>query len=76
MRMLLEPKRYLSVLAFIGIVAPAVFIDNRVVTTVSAPSDVFMEDMTWKEIDCAIKERNTRKRNGLIIIQGFIKMYM
>nr|WP_305907128.1 creatininase family protein [Methylomarinum sp. Ch1-1]MDP4519854.1 creatininase family protein [Methylomarinum sp. Ch1-1] len=52
--MFLEPKRYLSVLVFLSIVFPSVYLNLRSAKPLEAPGDVFMEDMTWKEIQKAI----------------------
>lgn len=52
--MLLQPKRYLSVLVFAGIVAPAVYLNNSKSTPLLLPEQVYMEDMTWMEMRQAL----------------------
>ncbi|MCK5189950.1 MAG: creatininase family protein, partial [Methylococcales bacterium] len=53
--LLLQPKRYLSVFVFIGIVFPAIYLNQKNISTVTMPEQVFIEDMTWIEVDQAIK---------------------
>jgi creatinine amidohydrolase/Fe(II)-dependent formamide hydrolase-like protein len=53
--MLLQPQRYLSVLVFVGIVVPAIYLNQRAQAIVEMPEYVFIEDMTWKEVDQALK---------------------
>lgn len=52
--MLLQPKRYLSVLVFVGIVAPAVYLNNSKSESLVSPEQVYIEDMTWKEVQQAL----------------------
>lgn len=52
--MFLEPKRYLSVLVFLSIVFPSVYLNLQSSKPLEAPEHVFMEEMTWKEIHKAI----------------------
>ncbi len=53
--MLLQPKRYLSVLVFVGFVFPSIYLNQKSTTVAVMPEHVFMEDMTWVEVDQAIK---------------------
>jgi creatinine amidohydrolase/Fe(II)-dependent formamide hydrolase-like protein/sterol desaturase/sphingolipid hydroxylase (fatty acid hydroxylase superfamily) len=54
--MLLQPKRYLSILVFTTIVAPAIYINNSKTAPLSLPDQVFIEDMTWLEVKEAINQ--------------------
>ena len=53
--MLLQPKRYFSVIVFVGIVFPAVYLNQKNNTSVTMPEHVFIQDMTWMEVDQAIR---------------------
>ena len=53
--MLLQPKRYLSVLVFIGIVAPAIYINNSKLAPLTLPTgQVYLEEMTATEVRQAV----------------------
>lgn len=52
--MLLQPKRYLSILVFAVIVAPAVYLNNSKTIPLPLAKQVFIEDMTWMEVQQAI----------------------
>lgn len=52
--MLLQPKRYLSVLVFISIVAPAIYLNNSKALPLPLSSLVFIEDMTTMEVRQAL----------------------
>lgn len=51
--MLLQPKRYLSILVFAAIVAPAVYLSNSKAVLLP-PGQVFIEEMTWPEVRQAL----------------------
>ena len=53
--MLLQPRRYLSVFIFVVIVFPALYLNQKSNSPVDMPSNVFLQDMTWNEVDQAIK---------------------
>jgi sterol desaturase/sphingolipid hydroxylase (fatty acid hydroxylase superfamily)/creatinine amidohydrolase/Fe(II)-dependent formamide hydrolase-like protein len=55
LNMLLEPKRYGSVLVFFVIVLPAVYLSHYPDRTVQYPSNGYMEDMTSQEVRAAIQ---------------------
>jgi sterol desaturase/sphingolipid hydroxylase (fatty acid hydroxylase superfamily)/creatinine amidohydrolase/Fe(II)-dependent formamide hydrolase-like protein len=61
LKMLLEPKRYVSVLVFLIVVLPAVYLNHN--STSLAPvrncSNCYLEDMTWQEVRDAIKNGST-----------------
>ncbi len=57
--MLLEPKRYLSLLVFLIVVLPAVYLSNKGSEPVSFPGNVYLEDMTWQEVRDAISNGST-----------------
>jgi creatinine amidohydrolase/Fe(II)-dependent formamide hydrolase-like protein/sterol desaturase/sphingolipid hydroxylase (fatty acid hydroxylase superfamily) len=57
--MLLQPKRYLSVLVFLLVVGPAVYWSHTGNSSLEAPSRVYLEDMTWQEVRDAIKAGST-----------------
>lgn len=59
LKMLLEPKRYASVVVFLIIVLPAVYLSNKGVEPVKYPVNGYMEDMTWQEVRDAIKNGST-----------------
>jgi creatinine amidohydrolase/Fe(II)-dependent formamide hydrolase-like protein/sterol desaturase/sphingolipid hydroxylase (fatty acid hydroxylase superfamily) len=52
--MLLQPKRYLSILVFIGIVAPAIYINHSKAVALALPEQVYLEDMTTTEVQQAL----------------------
>jgi creatinine amidohydrolase/Fe(II)-dependent formamide hydrolase-like protein/sterol desaturase/sphingolipid hydroxylase (fatty acid hydroxylase superfamily) len=58
-KMLLEPKRYLSLLVFLIVVLPAVYLSNKGAEPVSLPVNVYLEDMTWQEVRDAINKGST-----------------
>jgi len=76
--MLLQPKRYLSVLVFLGVVAPAVYWDHDGKQTAEAPGGVYLEAMTWQEVRDAVKAGSTTaivptggtEQNGPHVILG------
>jgi creatinine amidohydrolase/Fe(II)-dependent formamide hydrolase-like protein len=53
--MLLEPKRYASVLVFSIVVLPAVYLSHYAAGPVHIPDNVYLEDMTWQEVGDAVK---------------------
>ena len=53
--MLFQPKRYVSVLIFVGVVFPAVYLNQKNNAPVILAENVFLQDMTWMEVDRAIK---------------------
>jgi creatinine amidohydrolase/Fe(II)-dependent formamide hydrolase-like protein/sterol desaturase/sphingolipid hydroxylase (fatty acid hydroxylase superfamily) len=55
LQMLLEPKRYVSVLVFFIIVLPAVYLSHYTDMPVHYPSYGYLEDMTSQEVREAIK---------------------
>jgi creatinine amidohydrolase/Fe(II)-dependent formamide hydrolase-like protein/sterol desaturase/sphingolipid hydroxylase (fatty acid hydroxylase superfamily) len=57
--MLLQPKRYLSVLVFLLVVGPAVYLSRSGSLSVTAPGSVYLEDMTWQEVRDAIQAGST-----------------
>ncbi len=59
MKMLLEPKRYASVSAFMLAVLPAVYLNTKGVEPVINPEQPYLETMTWQEVSAAIKGGST-----------------
>jgi creatinine amidohydrolase/Fe(II)-dependent formamide hydrolase-like protein/sterol desaturase/sphingolipid hydroxylase (fatty acid hydroxylase superfamily) len=59
LNMLLQPKRYLSVLVFLLVVGPAVYLSRTGSSSVTAPGSVYLEDMTWQEVRDAIQAGST-----------------
>jgi creatinine amidohydrolase/Fe(II)-dependent formamide hydrolase-like protein/sterol desaturase/sphingolipid hydroxylase (fatty acid hydroxylase superfamily) len=57
--MLLQPRRYLSVLVFLGVVGPALYWGSAGSSTAEIPAGVYLEDMTWQEVRDAIKAGST-----------------
>jgi len=57
--MLLQPKRYASVLVFLVVVAPAVYLNNGGKALAQAPGGVYLEDMTWQEVRAALQAGST-----------------
>jgi creatinine amidohydrolase/Fe(II)-dependent formamide hydrolase-like protein len=57
--MLLQPKRYLSVLVFLLVVGPAVYWSHTGNSSLEAPSRVYLEDMTWQEVRDAVNSGST-----------------
>lgn len=57
--MLLQPKRYLSLLVFAGIVIPAVYLNNTKPVPLSLPEQVYLEEMTWQEVQQALNAGST-----------------
>jgi creatinine amidohydrolase/Fe(II)-dependent formamide hydrolase-like protein/sterol desaturase/sphingolipid hydroxylase (fatty acid hydroxylase superfamily) len=78
LNMLLQPKRYLSVLVFLLVVGPAIFLSHIGNPSVEAPSGVYLEDMTWQEVRDAVKAGSTTaivptggtEQNGPHVILG------
>ncbi|WP_340122049.1 creatininase family protein [Methylobacter svalbardensis] len=78
LNMLLEPKRYASVLVFLIIVLPAVYLSNKGVEPVNYPVNGYLEDMTWQEVRDAIRNGSTTvlvptggtEQNGPHVILG------
>jgi creatinine amidohydrolase/Fe(II)-dependent formamide hydrolase-like protein/sterol desaturase/sphingolipid hydroxylase (fatty acid hydroxylase superfamily) len=76
--MLLQPKRYLSVLVFLLVVGPAIYLSHIGNPSVEAPSGVYLEDMTWQEVRDAVKSGSTTaivptggtEQNGPHVILG------
>jgi creatinine amidohydrolase/Fe(II)-dependent formamide hydrolase-like protein/sterol desaturase/sphingolipid hydroxylase (fatty acid hydroxylase superfamily) len=76
--MLLQPKRYLSVLVFLLVVGPAVYLSRSGSLSVTAPGSVYLEDMTWQEVRDAIQAGSTTaivptggtEQNGPHVILG------
>lgn len=77
-QMLLEPKRYASVLVFFIVVLPAVYLSNYAAGPAQYPSNGFLEDMTWQEVRDAIGNGSTTvlvptggtEQNGPHVILG------
>jgi len=57
--MLLQPKRYVSVLVFLVVVVPAVYWNNGGKALAQAPAGVYLEDMTWQEVLAALQAGST-----------------
>ncbi len=78
LKMLLEPKRYVSVLVFLMVVLPAVYLSNKGSEAASLPVNGYLEDMTWQEVRDAIKSGSTTvlvptggtEQNGPHVILG------
>ncbi|MDD5265868.1 MAG: creatininase family protein [Methylococcales bacterium] len=78
LKMLLEPKRYASVLVFLTVVLPAVYLNNKGEEPVSVPVKGYLEDMTWQEVRDAIRNGSTTvlvptggtEQNGPHVILG------
>jgi creatinine amidohydrolase/Fe(II)-dependent formamide hydrolase-like protein/sterol desaturase/sphingolipid hydroxylase (fatty acid hydroxylase superfamily) len=78
LNMLLQPKRYLSVLVFLLVVGPAIYWSHIGNPSVEAPSGVYLEDMTWQEVRDAVKGGSTTaivptggtEQNGPHVILG------
>jgi len=76
--MLLEPKRYASVLVFFLVVLPAVYLSNKATAPVTLPVNNYLEDMTWQEVREAINRGATTvlvptggtEQNGPHVILG------
>jgi creatinine amidohydrolase/Fe(II)-dependent formamide hydrolase-like protein/sterol desaturase/sphingolipid hydroxylase (fatty acid hydroxylase superfamily) len=76
--MLLQPKRYLSVLVFLLVVGPAVYLSRTGSSSVTAPASIYLEDMTWQEVRDAIQAGSTTvivptggtEQNGPHVILG------
>lgn len=60
LKMLLEPKRYASVLVFLAVVLPAVYLSNKGAEPVVFPAVGYLEDMTWQEVRAAINSGSTK----------------
>lgn len=59
LNMLLQPKRYLSVLVFLLVVGPAIYLSHIGNPSVEAPGSVYLEEMTWQEVRDAIQAGST-----------------
>ncbi len=59
LRMLLQPKRYGSVLVFLAVVVPSVYGNHAGKQAAQAPGGVYLEEMTWQEVQNAIKAGST-----------------
>lgn len=59
LKMLLEPKRYGSVLVFLLVVLPSVYLSSKGGQPAHYPVNVYLEDMTWQEVGNAIREGTT-----------------
>jgi len=78
LKMLLEPKRYASVLVFFLVVLPAVYLSNKATAPVTLPVNNYLEDMTWQEVREAINRGATTvlvptggtEQNGPHVILG------
>ncbi|MGZ8945543.1 MAG: creatininase family protein [Methylococcaceae bacterium] len=78
LKMLLEPKRYASVLVFLIVVLPAVYLSNKGAEPVNLPVNGYLEDMTWQEVRDAIRNGSTTvlvptggtEQNGPHVILG------
>ena len=78
LKMLLEPKRYASVLVFFIIVLPAVYLSHYADEPVRYPGSGYLEDMTWQEVRDAINNGSTTvlvptggtEQNGPHVILG------
>lgn len=53
--MLMEPKRYLSVFAFLAVVVPALYWNGALTQRGESPRGVYLEDMTSREVRDAIE---------------------
>ena len=54
LKMLLEPKRYASLLVFLLVVLPAVYLSNKGSTYEQPSHNVYLEDMTWQDVRYAL----------------------
>ncbi|MGJ0516381.1 MAG: creatininase family protein [Methylomicrobium sp.] len=78
LNMLLQPKRYLSMLVFLLVVGPAIYLSHVGNPSVEAPSGVYLEDMTWQEVRDAVRAGSTTaivptggtEQNGPHVILG------
>ncbi len=78
LKMLLEPKRYASVLVFMIVVLPAVYLSNKGSELVNYPVNGYLEDMTWQEVRDALRNGSTTvlvptggtEQNGPHVILG------
>ncbi len=78
LKMLLEPKRYASILMFFIVVLPAVYLSHYAAEQSQYPSNGYLEDMTWQETRDAIRNGSTTvlvptggtEQNGPHVILG------
>jgi creatinine amidohydrolase len=78
LKMLLEAKRYASVLVFFIVVFPAVYLSHYAAEPVRYPGNAYLEDMTWQEVRDAISSGSTTalvptggtEQNGPHVILG------
>ena len=78
LKMLGEPKRYVSLLVFLSIVVPAIYLNTIQVKPLILPVSVYLEDMTWQEVKDALENGTTTvlvptggtEQNGPHVILG------